>query len=139
MVIGMANHPSKAKEKLLYLVPTTNEKKAQIPDRQPLDSEGNIFHTAEYCFDSLTKNYRGCWLRMEPRARSSSRLSSGYSVSSPDTWAIQCNRRCAIRSINGGKRCHVKFMASLNRGIRMYIPRFVDQDHAACGGELYTT
>lgn len=83
----------------------------------------------------LPRITEGCWLRMEPRARSSSKLSSGYNVSSPDTWAIQCNRRCAIRSINGGERPHVKFMASLNRGIRMYIPRFVDQDHAACSGE----
>lgn len=33
-------------------------KKSPMAGRQSVDSEGNIFHTGEYWFDSFTKNYR---------------------------------------------------------------------------------
>lgn len=58
MGMGMADHPSKAKEKFLQLAPTTNERKSPMAGRQSVNSEGNIFHTGEYWFDSFTKNYR---------------------------------------------------------------------------------
>lgn len=83
MIMGMADHPSKAKEKVLYLAPTINEEKAQC-----LDSEGNIFHTREYCFDSFTKNYRRLLALNGTQSKSRSRLSSGYRASSPNTCAI---------------------------------------------------
>lgn len=139
MATGMADHPSKAKENVLYLAFTTNEKKAQCLVGSLWIMKATYSTLGNTALNHLPIIIEDCWLQMEPRTRSSSRLSSGYSVSSPATWAIWYNRKCAIRLINGEKRCHVKFTACLNRGIRMYIPRFVDQDCAGCSGELYTT
>lgn len=137
--MGMADHPSKAKENVLYLAPTTKEKKAQCLVGSLWIMKATYSTLGNTALNHLPRILEDCWLQMEPRTRSSSRLSSGYSVSSPATWAIWYNRKCAIGLINGEKRRHMKFTARLSRGIRMYIPKFVDQDHAGCNGELYTT
>lgn len=89
-----------SKRKMIISCTYHQWEKSTMPGRQCVGSEGNIPHTGEFCSDSFTRIIEGCWLQMEPR------LSSGYRASSPDTWAIWCNRKCAIGSTNGGKRWH---------------------------------